>query len=145
MSRRNRTRGGRTAPTVHVDGRTVETMCPAPGARTRPWRLLMSSRLGVAVLALIALANVARADPGRPFVGALESTATTFSVTPEGLLHFEGTVAGRATLTGPITGTFAYDVNPADGTFAGTLTKVAANGDELHEAFVGRFNADFTA
>jgi len=87
----------------------------------------------------------ARADHDVPFAGALTSTATSTSVIPDGLLRIEGTVAGRGIVLCKLTGSFTYEVNLADGSFAGTLTKVAANGDEVHETFTGQFNADFTA
>jgi hypothetical protein len=101
-------------------------------------------RLAVFV-ALAAAPGAARADHDRPFNGTLTSIVTSSSVTADGLLHLEGTVAGKATVIGRLTGTFRYDLDPTTGAFAGTLTKVAANGDEIHETFTGQFNADFTA
>jgi hypothetical protein len=105
----------------------------------------MHPRLLALCFALIALTSAARADHDRPFNGTLTSTVTSSSVTDDGLLHLEGTVAGKATVIGRLTGTFSYDLDPATGAFTGTLTKVAANGDEIHETFTGQFNADFTA
>ena len=107
-------------------------------------RLRTSASLFAALGALAAAPAAARADHDRPFNGTLTSTVTASSVTADGLLHFEGTVAGKATVIGRLTGTFSYDLDPATGAFAGTLTKVAANGDEIHETFTGQYNADFT-
>ena len=56
----------------------------------------------------------------------------------------ETVVDGRGTVIGKLTGYASYDVNLLDGSFVGVLTKVAANGDEIHESFIGQFNADFT-
>ena len=104
----------------------------------------LAHRLALLV-ALAAAPGVARADHDRPFNGTLTSTVTSSSVTADGLLHLEGTVAGRATVIGRLTGTFSYDLDPTTGAFTGNLSKVAANGDEIHETFTGQFNADFTA
>ncbi len=98
-----------------------------------------------AVLILAALPARSLADHIHVFDGALTSTATSTVVTSQGYLHIQGTVAGHGTVIGAITGSFDYYVNPTDGTFAGTLTKIAVNGDEVHEVFAGQFNADFTA
>ena len=71
--------------------------------------------------------------------GRLSLTVTAVWVTPGGFrVQLEGTVAGRATVIGRLTGAFSYDLDPATGEFAGTLTKVAANGDEIHETFAGQ-------
>jgi hypothetical protein len=98
-----------------------------------------------ALLVLAALPAQSRAEHIRQFDGDLTSTATSTVVTSQGYLHIKGTVVGYGTVIGNITGSFDYYVNPADGTFAGTLTKIGPSGDEVHELFAGQFNTDFTA
>ena len=107
-------------------------------------RLITPIRLLVAMLALGGVSSPALADAPRPYKGNLKSTTLTVTPTPEGLLLFETAVSGRGTMMGKFTGTASYFVNPLDGSFTGVLTKVAANGDKIHESFVGQFNADFT-
>jgi hypothetical protein len=99
----------------------------------------------VAALALAAVPNVSRAQHLLPFDGTLDATTTSETVTNNGLLHLIGTVAGHGTVLGNITGSFDYYVNPTTGDFAGVLTKIGSNGDEVHELFAGQFNATFTA
>jgi hypothetical protein len=106
-----------------------------------------SSKFIPGLVTLIALSIFPRAtlaDHERPYKGKLVSTTTSVTPTPEGLLYFETVVAGRGNMLGKFTGAASYLVNPLDGSFTGTLTKVAANGDEVYESFIGQFNADFT-
>lgn len=98
-----------------------------------------------AVLAIAAFPAMSRADHSKPFKGNLTVTATNTTVTEDGFLHIVGTIEGHGTILGRITGSFDYFVNPTNGNFAGVITKVAANGDEVHEVFAGDFNDDFTA
>jgi hypothetical protein len=99
---------------------------------------------GIALLLAVTVTPAARADHDRPFKGELESVATSFSLGDDGVLTIEGTVGGHATIIGKLTGAFIYYVSP-DGSFTGNLTKVAANGDEVFETFVGAFTSATTS
>jgi hypothetical protein len=96
------------------------------------------------VLAFLGLPGVSLAGHDRPFKGALVTTATNFTLLDDGVLQIDGVISGQATIAGKLTGSFTYYVNP-DFTFSGTLTKVAANGDEIHETFVGYFDSPTTS
>jgi hypothetical protein len=100
--------------------------------------------LCAALVAVAAVPGLAAPDHDRPFKGSLTSTVTAGPIPTEFGAYFEGTVAGQATVIGKFTGTFAYYLNPSTGEFAGVITKVAANGDEIHETFSGQYNAGFT-
>lgn len=98
----------------------------------------------VAYFFLAAVPATTRADHDRPFKGALVTTATAFSNPAPGVIQIDGVISGQATIAGKLTGSFTYYVYP-DFSFTGTLTKVAANGDEIHETFVGYFDSATTS
>lgn len=93
--------------------------------------------LAIAVLGLAAVGSLLRASDNHPFGGTLDLSIT--GVTPgNGVLVIDATVSGHANGLGHFTGPATYFVAP-DGTFVGFLTKIAANGDELHKTFDGYF------
>ena len=99
-------------------------------------------RLVCAGLAVVALPAAARAD--LPYIGSLTSTATSITITPEGLIHYDVVLTGTVKDLGPFTGSAYYDVNPVTGAFTGAAFKTFAVGT-LTEALSGQFNATFTA
>ena len=105
-------------------------------------RLTTSVPLVAAFLALVGLPTAARADHYRPTFGTIELTITSVAPTEDGLLRISGVLDGRGTVIGHLTGSVQYDVNPVDGTFIGSVVKVTANGDELHEMLFGQLFED---
>jgi hypothetical protein len=105
-------------------------------------RLSMLVRLVCAGLVAAALPAAGRAAD-LPYIGSLTSTTTSVTITPEGFIHYEATLAGSVASLGSFTGTAYYDVNPATGAYAGGAFKKFAAGT-LSEVLVGQFNATFT-
>jgi hypothetical protein len=83
----------------------------------------------------------ARADPPRPYKGAFDFATVHVQVLSPTELLITGSLAGQETHLGRFEGEVTYHVNLADGSFAGSLYKEAANGDLLYETLDGQFTA----
>jgi hypothetical protein len=95
----------------------------------------------LALLVLSALPVTSRADDkDQPYNGVFTLTITGENPQPSGAVKITGNLKGQATFLGPFQGTVEYFVNP-DGTFTGTATKVATNGDRLYESLEGTLTA----
>ena len=92
------------------------------------------------LLVLTALPAPSRADQDTPYNGSFGLTLTSVKPLPKGGDRIKGVLAGEATFLGPFTGTVEYHVFP-DGSFVGTATKVAADGDQLTERLAGTLTA----
>jgi len=92
-----------------------------------------------AILWTAALADPAgAAEKLVPFSGSLQAHEPfVFEGPPPGTLVVSGSGDGIATHLGRFTLTWAFRVNVADGTGAGTVTFIAANGDQLFTTSVG--------
>lgn len=90
-----------------------------------------------AFLVLTALPAPSRAYHGRPYGGVFGLVITAIEPQESGDVVIRGVFpVGRANFLGSFAGEVEYLVHP-DGTFEGTATKVAANGDLLHEELAG--------
>jgi hypothetical protein len=104
-------------------------------------RLSAPSLSALALLVLSALPVTSRADDkDQPYKGVFTFTITSENPLPTGTVMITGNLKGQATFLGPFQGTVEYLVNP-DGTFTGTATKVATNGDQLYETLEGTLTA----
>ncbi len=86
-------------------------------------------------------ATTALAEHPATFKGRFDFTTLDAQLVSPGVLLVRGSLAGNETLLGRFTGEVEYLVDLTTGTFAGTLTKRAANGDLLHQALFGVFTA----
>jgi hypothetical protein len=99
--------------------------------------------LVVALAALLGLVPPAAADDERPFKGWADEEVTNVEVIPDVGLRLTADGAGRATHLGRFT-RHADAVVHADGTIAGTVTFIAANGDSLYADIDGAFTSATT-
>jgi hypothetical protein len=99
--------------------------------------------LGLAALASLGAPGAASADDALPFQGVAAAVLTGAEPGEDGL-HLTASATGQATHLGQFTRTENL-VLYADGSFEGTLTFIAANGDELDADFVGQFTSATTA
>lgn len=101
--------------------------------RTRIY-LSLAAILWTAALAGSAVAG----EKLMPFSGSLQAHEPfVFEGPPPGTLVVSGSGSGIATHLGRFTLTWAFRVNVADGTGAGTVTFIAANGDQLFTSASG--------
>jgi hypothetical protein len=92
------------------------------------------------LLALVCLPSPVRAGDFKPYKGGFDFAATVLDPLPDGDTFVRGLLDGEETSLGHFTGVVEYLVHP-DGSFEGTVTKMAANGDLLFESLTGQFNA----
>ena len=103
-------------------------------------RCRLPSVSALTLLVLTALPAPSRADQSTPYNGSFGLTLTSVKPLPKGGDQIKGVIAGEATFLGPFTGTVEYHVFP-DGSFVGTATKLAADGDQLRERLAGTLTA----
>src|SRR5947209_20634461 len=99
--------------------------------------------LGFFALTLLALGSLpspAQAGEFKPYKGGFDFAATMIEPLPDGDTFVRGLLDGEETSLGRFTGVVEYLVHP-DGSYEGTATKMAANGDLLFESLTGQFNA----
>ena len=99
----------------------------------------MRRRLLCLLLALAAPSAVALADHPATYKGRFDFTTIDMQPVSATVLLVRGTLAGNETHLGRFTGEVEYLVDLTTLAFAGTLTKTAANGDQLYEAVDGQF------
>ena len=99
----------------------------------------IGSRLVVAVLTLCGLAAPADADDQVPFTAIGTAVITGVTHLPGGLTQLEGSVAGKATHLGDVTGPVTR-IQDHQGNFATTTVLVGANGkDSVFLTIGGQF------
>jgi hypothetical protein len=99
--------------------------------------------LGLTAIAGMGLSGLASAGDAVPFQGVAAAVLTGAETDDDGT-HLSASATGQATHLGQFTRTENL-VLYADGSFVGTLTFIAANGDELDADFVGQFTSPTTA
>jgi hypothetical protein len=93
--------------------------------------------LALAVLAI--LPSSTWADHPTSYKGRFDFTTVDMQPVSATVLLVQGSLAGNETHLGSFTGEVEYYVDLTTFAFAGSLTKTAANGDQLHETVSGQF------
>jgi hypothetical protein len=101
-------------------------------------RLTVPSLSACALLISVILPTSSRAGQAKPYKGTFDFAVTSATPQPANVLFVEGSLAGHETHLGQFSGEVEYYVYP-DGSFSGTLTKAAANGDALALTLTGQF------
>jgi hypothetical protein len=92
------------------------------------------------LLVLASLPGPVRAGDATPFKGTFNFALTDVVPTPvDGVLFVTGSIDGNETHLGRITGEVQYYYDTGTGSFYGTLSKTAANGDALSMSVAGQF------
>ena len=103
------------------------------------------SRIAILVLAMtlgqVALANMALGADEVPFRGSDDGGFELPGSCPDGSLEIVISGTGRATQLGAYTYAASECFDPLSGTFAGTSTMTAANGDEIDGTYEGQVSA----
>src|SRR5262245_52893345 len=102
---------------------------------------LRTATLAVAVLILLGLGLRASAASAVPFKGRVDVVITGVVDLSPTSRQLTATGTGQATHLGRFTRTETLNLDPTNGTFTGTLTFTAANGDLLNADFTGQFTS----
>lgn len=103
---------------------------------------LLSVRLAILVVAILATAIPVAADHERAFKGYADVVVTGFEPLPPfppAYVRLTGTATGEATHLGSYTRTETLTLKIADGSISGSIVFTAANGDELWADVEGGF------